>query len=553
MTQPYVDLDAYDAQKLAEAQALEQAQAAAAKTRQAEAAANVATPPISAEFDADAYAAAQQGAPTGGPVKVAIVPTTAATVQAGPTAPQGGGTQDKYASAPLAPKYLGTVSSGGGYTPAHEVVAVGPTTLAAVAQERAAQGEAVDAMKSAALQNAMAAAVARDEMQAAQEEARRQAEADAEAARRSREEYTAKLQAVSDEGTRLAQEKIDPKRFWANSSTGSQIAMGLGAIFSGALAGFQGRGGNEMLDRIDRMIDRDVQSQVDSYNARAKSVEARRSMYGQLLQQTHGDENAAKAIMRDAQVKKAMAMADYAASASKSAEMMAKAQAFKADLAERNTAQVAKMMPYVQASSAPVKRTHVMRLPNGAIVEVNDAQAVAMSEKDADRDLKASEQMNATAKQRREQADDERERFVPTPGGGFMAAGKTEGKEIREQFAGARDAISQIDRALELRKKTSMAERGAGKIGLTTNDVARLQAAGKAIGVGWSKAKKMGTWDAGTERVVTDIVGNPASIMSMDVARLQQLRSDLAAQMQTIEAQQTGAGTGAPTPGARKQ
>lgn len=104
---------------------------------------------------------------------------------------------------------------------------------------------------------------------------------DAEAAER-HQAFLAKSEALTDQ---LGEMKTDPGRLLRNADNQTQFTMGLGATLGGMLAGMNG-GPNTSLDRLDKIIDRDLRSQEQEIDGKKAQLQARDSLFGRMLQET---------------------------------------------------------------------------------------------------------------------------------------------------------------------------------------------------------------------------------------------------------------------------
>lgn len=96
------------------------------------------------------------------------------------------------------------------------------------------------------------------------------------------ESFLARNQQLADE---IGKMKPDSSRYVRNKDTGTQIAMGIGAVVGGMLGALNGTP-NEFLDRLDKLIDRDVNDQMAEIDNKKASLSARQSMFGQMLAET---------------------------------------------------------------------------------------------------------------------------------------------------------------------------------------------------------------------------------------------------------------------------
>jgi hypothetical protein len=113
------------------------------------------------------------------------------------------------------------------------------------------------------------------------EDARRQQEVDADAHERN-QKYLARSQELADE---IGAQKIDSKRLFRNAAGADKVMWTLGAMLGGARAGLQG-GRNEFMDRFERLVDRDVQDQVEAINSKKAQLTSRNSVFQQMVQET---------------------------------------------------------------------------------------------------------------------------------------------------------------------------------------------------------------------------------------------------------------------------
>jgi hypothetical protein len=91
----------------------------------------------------------------------------------------------------------------------------------------------------------------------------------------------------------LAKQQIDPGRLIRDADLGTQVTMGLGAAIGGAF----GNGHNSYLDRLDKLIDRDISAQIQDIDSKKASYSARSTLFGQMMQET-GDRRLAAMTTR---------------------------------------------------------------------------------------------------------------------------------------------------------------------------------------------------------------------------------------------------------------
>lgn len=95
----------------------------------------------------------------------------------------------------------------------------------------------------------------------------------------------------------IAKQKTDPGRLMRNADLGTQMLVGLGAALGGALAAVNG-GPNQALDRLDKIIDRDIHAQELELDNKKASLSERKGLFGQMVAET-GDRRVAAMAARN--------------------------------------------------------------------------------------------------------------------------------------------------------------------------------------------------------------------------------------------------------------
>lgn len=126
-----------------------------------------------------------------------------------------------------------------------------------------------------------------------QRDAEIQQQADQKAAQQ-HQAFLDRQQVLADE---IGEQRIDPSRLLHNADLKTQFTIGLGAALGGSLAAING-GPNSSLQHLDKMIDRDIESQVDAINNKKASLNARSSLFAQMLEET-GDRRMAATATRN--------------------------------------------------------------------------------------------------------------------------------------------------------------------------------------------------------------------------------------------------------------
>ncbi len=138
--------------------------------------------------------------------------------------------------------------------------------------------------------------------------AAQQAQDEAEATEKTKAVVAYQQKMVDD----LATRKVDPGRLYRNMDTATRITTALGAVAAGMLQGLQG-GTNQVIDRLDRLAEEDIKSQLQEIDNQKSSIQGRQSLVNQMIQLT-GDRRAgamaAKSILFDAMAQSAKGFAE---------------------------------------------------------------------------------------------------------------------------------------------------------------------------------------------------------------------------------------------------
>lgn len=183
--------------------------------------------------------------------------------------------------------------AGGGYVGPRERSMLGPTQWAALRAANASQESAIGEMagrtaQEAKNEEAMYMAHARD--------AQMRADAANAAALQRQEEMEFRIADFDRTAKQLAQEKINPDRFWASRTTPQKIASFISIGLGGFLAGARG-GSNMGLDMVNDAINRDIAAQEANYKIRREGLEAQSTAFGMAMQK-YQSVDAARAFAR---------------------------------------------------------------------------------------------------------------------------------------------------------------------------------------------------------------------------------------------------------------
>lgn len=162
-------------------------------------------------------------------------------------------------------------------------------------------------------------------IEAMQAEQQRQADEHAKKIDRAKETYQRVLEDAPHES-------IDADRWWGSRSAGQSIALILGAGLAGFAAGFNGRGGNEVIDQINREVDRDIMVQKENIankkETHAEQVKGAETVYGMIRQGVQDDQAAAE-LTKAWTLDRMAAEAKQRAALSQNVAMQADAEAFR--------------------------------------------------------------------------------------------------------------------------------------------------------------------------------------------------------------------------------
>ena len=122
------------------------------------------------------------------------------------------------------------------------------------------------------LESDMREADARNRIRAAEEQARIEADT-----HQIHTAYLARQEQLADE---IGKQGVDPGRYLRNADLGTQVTFGLGSALGEM---FSSDGKNHFLDRVDKMIEQDVMSQVAGNDAKRESYKARSSLFDKML------------------------------------------------------------------------------------------------------------------------------------------------------------------------------------------------------------------------------------------------------------------------------
>lgn len=428
------------------------------------------------------------------------------------------------------------VVPGGGVIPAHELERRGPSLLGAQGARNEASAQTIENVRQ------------RNEDMATQEQAmyldhERQARAREAAVQQSfaeRDEELAQRQADFDSTVKQLGKlgTIDRDRFWASRTTGQKIA----GIIELAASGF-----NRAPSLLMKRIDDDVKAQEFAFYATRDTAQAKQTAFAQAMQK-YQNADAARAAARAAAVDTVQAQFAQMSAKWKGTEAANRADMASAALQDEKMMQIANGVQFIPAQSVG-RRFYDPR--SGLIYSETDARKVMekVDERNAAAAMKVAEvggnlavaDVNAEKELRKEQLKAQKDQGelvvepitvgagpdgTPLQLGSYTAKTVEEAKDARAGRRAGVELLSAIDKALKLREEAGVSGRLLDAANPTSTErYSELEGLGPQIGVAWSKTKKLGTYDAGVERLIQGIQGNPTAVGKSADVKLRQLRS----------------------------
>jgi hypothetical protein len=339
-------------------------------------------------------------------------------------------------------------------------------------------------------------------------------------------QHDAYLQKTAQLVDDIAAQKIDPNQIFTGNKA-QDFSFALGAMLTAAVIGPDGQsvGAKMVLQTIDRNL-RAQQANIE--NAR-NAVAARNSVYGQMRQTFQdkqlADENYRVAGLAAAEnrLKGMIAGYDSKTAITRGQEVLAEISREK-DLRQEAISQQALTVAQQQAAAwASAQRTAADKAFERAVTVYKLKQE----------DTKLANEggkSNATAAQKAN------ELFVPTgpEGQGYTARSEIEARDQRTGRASGQELLSLIDQVLAQRKDSSWAERAVP--GLTKaatgasyepDSVGRLKSLSGQIAAAYKDYKKLGTWDNGSEKLITSITGDASAPFGNSEVQLEELRANI--------------------------
>lgn len=316
----------------------------------------------------------------------------------------------------------------------------------------------------------------------------RQVSADELRVERLRREYAARQAQIDEERKAVDALEVDPTRVFSDKGAWASVLAGISIIAGGMLQGFQGRSNNPGLDAVNNAIDRDIQLQKDAIAKRERGLQAKETELERLTA-LYGSPEMAEAELRNRQMALAEAWAKHHVMKGAAEDVQLNLQKAFAD---RDLARVQERRELDQAFGDRVSEQwqHV------------PAQTVQVG---------GSRPINPK----------HRALAVVLPGGKVKYA---------RSEVDARDARGKITAGMHLDgllgNVQAMVERGKGDRLWWDENRGRIQANMTAIAATYKDSEKLGTFDAGVERLLAQGVGQPDAILNWDDATLAKIEEN---------------------------
>lgn len=362
--------------------------------------------------------------------------------------------------APAEPEMATHAAPQGSYTiGAHYEDQIGPEAWARLSDSEKATFQAADNIHNRLRGEADGNKAVADQQVGEAEQREGQAETNAFLVQNQRNDIEKQGADILSDAANLANYHEDPDRFWNSRSTPQKVAGFIGIALGGFVSGMKG-GSNQVVDMIDKEIDRDIAAQRNNWRANKDSLEAKRSAYGMAMEKYNHDDVAARAALRLASLDKVEAQARSAAASHAGTEADNRLDLLLADTSKLRAEQVIAYKKYRQAQT--------VQTGGDGLTAAQRFQAV---EKEKDRQLER-EKFGATREEHRataaeKQAEQAGKSTVVIDGKNHVALSEDAAKKYRE-YAHVRGLAREALNELELTKKGGKEE-----------NVARYQSAQK--------------------------------------------------------------------------
>ena len=314
---------------------------------------------------------------------------------------------------------------------------------------------------------------------------------------RMRQDYAKRQREIDDERAAIDKLEVDPNRLFSEKGAWASVLAGISILAGGALQGLQGRGDNPGLTAVNNAIDRDIQLQKDQYARRREGLQAKETAFERLVEK-YGNPEMAEAELRNRQSSLAEAWAKHHMMKGASEDVQLNLQkAFN----DRDLARVEERRQLDQAFGDRI--TEQWQHIPAQTVQVGGSRPI----KQKDRAL-----------------------AVVLPGGKVkFGRSDVDARAAREKIT-AGVHLSNL-----LGNVKAMVERGKGDRLWWDENRGNIQANMTAIAATYKDSEKLGTFDAGVERLLSQGVGDPSALLSWDDATIAKLEENQRLQQAKID------------------
>lgn len=381
-----------------------------------------------------------------------------------------------------------------------------------------------------------------------------------------RNAFRAQTQQLTEE---IRTSKIDPQRLYGAPKFGSAIAIAIGGAVAGMFQAMKG-GDNQFVSAINRNIDLDIQAQQSAIDNKKSAVQARNTLYGQLVA-SHQDAALARLQTKNAMLEAAKMQLD--AEAKRLGNPIAAANAERAiNAVDRQQAEIQRSIDVAERDAA-IRAQAAAAAARAAAEERNFRRGVELEKLRQDNRKLDIEEMKETG------GGKPGERFVatgtdPKSGApvGFMARNGEVAKNVTEQLAALTQQRELVQQAIAIRDKEGALGRtvdrgiaqsaleGVGNLAVPFGQQLGVGKAlapnlgtpewrqkagqiGEQLKVGFIKANQLGTLDKGTQEVGERVIGDLTSRDTFNddaTNRARAYQENLDRQIRTLQKAQAG-------------
>ncbi len=194
-------------------------------------------------------------------------------------------------------------------------------------------------------------------------------------------QVTAKAQDLEAATAELATQKIDPKHYWADKTTGDKVVAGIG-LFLGAIGAGQTDGVNLAVRTMQQAIDKDVEIQKANYEIKKDSLQAKAGLYSKMVDRFK-DTRAAEDATRIAYLDNAKLQVEAIGARHGSAETKAKASMLVSQIEQKKDLLKASFITQFQKMTPVDETTNPETLDKDKRERFVPGYGLALSDKDA--------------------------------------------------------------------------------------------------------------------------------------------------------------------------